>query len=267
MRRPTHRHTRRRTRRVTTAVAAALAALGLALGPAGPAAAGGPTSVLIVNGGSGDAAALHATDPDYAALDKAIGGTGARLDPLLTEEDLGGADARQVRVTWLQHDVHVWRVDTLYPDARGGAVVSRGTGGDAATAQTWRRVEHPGRLGALLGRLGVADRPEEQSGWYMPPQFGTGAAAPEAGGSQPEPASGEGADPARGRAAADTDRAAHREASAATAPGPGTNWWWTLPGLAAGALLATAAPRLYRRHRTAPAERADSRGVLLDLDD
>ncbi|AUH41033.1 hypothetical protein [Streptomyces sp. CMB-StM0423] len=77
----------------------------------------------------------------------------------------------------------------------------------------------------------------------------------------------EGAD--QGSAATDTDRAARREATAAADPdtGPGTNWWWTLPGLAAGALLATAAPRLYRRRRTAPAERADSRGVLLDLDD
>ncbi|MFF0723446.1 hypothetical protein [Streptomyces sp. NPDC004134] len=262
MRRPIHRH----SRRLTAAAAAALTALGLALGLAPPAAAGGPTSVLLVNGGSGEAAALYATHPDYAALDKAIGGTGERVGPVLTEADLGGADARQITVTWLQHDVHVWRVDTVYPDARGGAVVGRGTGGDAATEQTWRRVEHPGRLGSLLGRLGVAQRPEAQSGWYLPPQFGTDAAVPEAGG-RPEPAADEGAAREEGQAAADTDRAARREATAAGPDtGPGTNWWWTLPGLAAGALLATAAPRLHRRRRTAAAERAGSRGVLLDLD-
>ncbi|AZM48243.1 hypothetical protein DMB38_22830 [Streptomyces sp. WAC 06738] len=265
MRRPTRRHTRR-THRLAAAAAAALAALGLVLGLAPPAAAGGPTSVLLVNGGSGDAAALYATHPDYAALDKAIGDAGERVGPVLTEAGLGGADARRITVTWLQHDVHVWRVDTLYPDARGGAVVSRGTGGDAATSQTWRRVEHPGRLGSLLGRLGVAERPEEQSGWYMPPQFGTDAAAPEAGG-LPEPAADAGAEPGEGQAAADTDRAARREATAAGPDaGPGTNWWWTLPGLAAGALLATAAPRLYRRHRTPQDGRAGARGVLLDLD-
>lgn len=264
MRRPAHRH--------TAATAATLAALALAVGTAGPAAAGGPTSALVVNGGSGDAAALYATDPGYAALDKAIGDNGERVDPLLSEADLGGADARQVTVTWLQHDVHVWRVDTLYPDARGGAVVSRGAGEDPTTSQTWRRVAHPERLGALLDRLGVAEPPEEQSGWYMPSQFA--AAPPGADGEAKAPTADEGGTPDEGRvpgtgpaagtAAADGDGARER---AAAAPGPGaaTNWWWTLPGLAAGALLATAAPRLRRRRSASPARPAPG-GELLDLD-
>lgn len=256
MRRPTHRH--------TAATAATLAALVLAAGTAAPAAAGGPTSALVVNGGSGDAAALYATDPGYAALDKAIGDDGERVDPLLTEADLGGADARQVTVTWLQHDVHVWRVDTLYPDARGGAVVSRGAGEDPTASQTWRRVAHPERLGALLDRLGVAEPPEEQSGWYMPSQFA--AAPPDAEAEAEAPAADEGGapDPAAGTAAADGDGARER-AAAAPGPGAGTNWWWTLPGLAAGALLATAAPRLHRRRSASPARPAPG-GELLDLD-
>ncbi|WP_407560675.1 hypothetical protein [Streptomyces sp. 184] len=265
-RRRTQSRTQRRTHRLTAALAATAAALALAVGLAGPAAAGGPTSALLVNGGSGDAAALHATNPDYAALDKAIGDAGEQIDALLTQADFGGADARQVTVTWLQHDVHVWRVDTLYPDARGGAVVSRGTGADAATSPTWRRVEHPERLGSLLDRLGVAEVPEEQSGWYMPSQFGTEAAAPGAGGEEPAPESAEGPNPDADPAAAagsDKDAASGRQATAAPDPGPGTNWWWTLPGLAAGALLATAAPRLYHRRRPAPATRT----ALLDLDD
>ncbi|WBB63622.1 hypothetical protein O7599_14320 [Streptomyces sp. WMMC500] len=264
---------RRLTCRLTAPAAATAAALALAAGLATPAAAGGPTSALLVNGGSGDAAGLYATDPRYAALDKAIGEAGAQIDPLLTEAELGGADARQITVTWLRHDVDVWRVDTLYPDARGGAVVSRGTPEERGTAQTWRRVEHPGRLGALLDRLGVAERPEAQRGWYMPPQF-AGGAATEAGGVEPDPApaaadgSGSDAGPAGSEpAAADADPAARRQATAAPDPGPGTNWWWTLPGLATGALLAAAAPRLYRARRPSPARPADDRGVLLDLDD
>lgn len=265
MRRPTHRH--------TAATAATLAALALAAGTATPAAAGGPTSALVVNGGSGDAAALYATDPGYAALDKAIGDDGERVDPLLTEADLGGADARQVTVTWLQHDVHVWRVDTLYPDARGGAVVSRGAGEDPTASQTWRRVAHPERLGALLDRLGVAEPPEEQSGWYMPSQFA--AAPPDADGEAEAPAAdaggapdeggAPGTGPAAGTAAADGDTGARERAAAAPGPGAGTNWWWTLPGLAAGALLATAAPRLRRRRSASPARPAPG-GELLDLD-
>lgn len=267
MRRPTHRH--------TAATAAALAALALAAGTAAPAAAGGPTSALVVNGGSGDAAALYATDPGYAALDKAIGDDGERVDPLLTEADLGGADARQVTVTWLQHDVHVWRVDTLYPDARGGAVVSRGAGEDPTASQTWRRVAHPERLGALLDRLGVAEPPEEQSGWYMPSQFAVAppdadadgeaeAPAADAGGA-PDEGGAPGTGPTAGTAAADGDTGARERAAAAPGPGAGTNWWWTLPGLAAGALLATAAPRLRRRRSASPARPAPG-GELLDLD-
>ncbi|MFW6725066.1 hypothetical protein ACHZ98_34010 [Streptomyces sp. MAR4 CNY-716] len=263
MRRPTHRH--------TAATAATLAALALAVGTAGPAAAGGPTSALVVNGGSGDAAALYATDPGYAALDKAIGDHGERLDTPLTATDLDDGDGRQVKVTWLQHDIHAWRVDTLFLDAPGGAVVSRGSGEDPGTAQTWRLVEHPERLESLLDRLGVAGRPEEQSGWYTPSQFSREAVAPGAGGGgEPgsAPASGEGADteeggapgtgPAAGTAAAAGDTGARERAAAAPGPGAGTNWWWTLPGLAAGALLATAAPACAaavrpRRHGPPPA--------------
>lgn len=259
MRRPTHRH--------TAATAVTLAALALAVVPAGPAAAGGPTSALVVNGGSGDAAALYATDPGYAALDKAIGDAGERVDPMLGEADLGGADARQITVTWLQHDVHVWRVDTLYPDARGGAVVSRGTGEDVTASPTWRRVEHPERLGSLLDRLGVAERPREQSGWYMPSEFASEGVAPPSEGST-DPAPDAGAAPDAGSAAdtaADGDAGTREHETADSGAGPAENWWWTLPGLAAGALLATTATRL--RRRPPAAAQGAPRGELLDLND
>ncbi|MFW6694659.1 hypothetical protein [Streptomyces sp. MAR4 CNX-425] len=275
MRRPTRRRT------PVTAASALAAAVGLGLGLAGPAAAGGPTSALLVNGGSGDAAALYATDPGYKALDKAIGDTGERLDPLRTDAELGGMDGRRITVTWLQHDVHVWRVDTLYPDARGGAVVSRAAGADATAAtETWRRVAHPERLGSLLDRLGVAEEPEEQRGWYVPRQFGAEGVPPGGGGSPEEEDGGDGAAGGAGGAggtaagppaeAAEAEAAAAPDGDAATAgraaatpdPGPGTNWWWTLPGLATGALLTAAVPRL-RGRRTA----AGPRGVLLDQTD
>ncbi len=248
------------THRLTAPAAAALgAALAVAfaavLALAGPAAAGGPTSVLLVNGGSGDAAALYATDPDYAALDKALGDTGEQIDPMLTEADLGGADARRITVTWLRHDVHVWRVDSLYPDARGGPVVARADGADA-TAETWQRVEHPERLGSLLDGLGVGERPKAQRGWYVPPQFGT--AAP--GELDPRSAADADAGTAPGTAAADGEPGTRERAAAGA--GAGENWWWTLPGLAAGALLAVAAPRLRRR-----ATAAGPRRVLLDRDE
>ena len=59
----------RRTRAVLTLILLVLAALGVVgVGAAGPAVAGGPTSVLLSAPGEGRVAALYYTDADYDAL-------------------------------------------------------------------------------------------------------------------------------------------------------------------------------------------------------
>src|SRR4029079_3373907 len=91
----------------------------LTLLAAGPAVAGGPTSVLLSLPGTGRMNVLHVGSEDYEALAGQVGassgmvpgeeGTGERHDqgPVLT-------------LTWLIHDVQPWRGGELYllPAAR-----------------------------------------------------------------------------------------------------------------------------------------------------
>lgn len=82
-----------------------------------PAGAGGPTSVLLTDPATGEAAALYYSDDAYAELDRLLAG-GERLDG-----EPSGLGASALNVTWLVHDVEPWRTQQLYLDAEGGPVV------------------------------------------------------------------------------------------------------------------------------------------------
>ncbi|MBA2956544.1 hypothetical protein GON03_00745 [Nocardioides sp. MAH-18] len=107
---------------------------------ASPVRAGGPTSVLITDPGSGSATALYSSEPAYGALDRIV--TGAKpLDR--APSDLG---SRSLNLTWMAHDVSPWRTQQLYPDAADGPVV-------VTDGATWSRVTEGNALLALVDEL------------------------------------------------------------------------------------------------------------------
>jgi len=125
------------------------------------ASAGGPTSVLLV-WDDGRSASLTYADPAYEQLMTAIGvepGTPTAPAQPPAGEPTGGS----VTVTWLLHDVQVWRVDEVFPAAPGGPVVGTrlvdlGAGGGYpelfARTPSLHGSADPGALVALLDELG-----------------------------------------------------------------------------------------------------------------
>jgi hypothetical protein len=145
-------------------------AASLVLGLAGSAAAGGPTSVLLVVPGEGRTASLYTGSADYQRLADLVGafsvtcGDAPRSSPPEGGGDDGPAGTTHesgpgVTLTWLMHDVSVWRIDRVYLDADGGPWIS--TQGDVGSEidwtkhPTWHRSSDGKALTALLDRLGV----------------------------------------------------------------------------------------------------------------
>lgn len=143
-----------RTAATTVAVAAAWL---LAAGLAAPAQAGGPTSVLLVVPGGGGTAALYYDEPEYAELARLIGADG-ESDPVRDATGGGHETGSAVTVTWLIHDVQVWRVDRIYlggPDGPWVASQVRYDGDIWEVPVSWYRPAQPKALLALLERLGL----------------------------------------------------------------------------------------------------------------
>jgi hypothetical protein len=202
----------------STTAAAALAAL---LAFSTPAAAGGPTSVLVVSPHSGETAALYATSDRYTRLERLLGEPveTSAAGPRESEGPVNAGAGRQINATWMIHDVSVWRVDRIYPDAEAGKVWIRtaSSHGDARQRPDvekgyWHMAEKPAELTALLGDLGVmsprkgglgsVDHPPD-----IPPLSGTSSSA-----------------------------------SAGAA-----DWWWNASGFAAGICMGCGGTMLMRR--------------------
>ncbi|MDX3071915.1 hypothetical protein [Streptomyces sp. MI02-7b] len=211
-----------RFRRFVTWAGVTGAALGALLTGAGPATAGGPTSVMLVAPESGKAAAIYTTSPDYQTLDASIGREpAASAPPSLTDVEAGGQ--RQVTVTWLVHDVSVWRVDFVYPDAAGGPWIHTREVGEKGLPEqgVWHHAAQPKALGALLGRMGL-----------LGPDKGLGVSAP---------------DYPFGVAQGSSPAASSPAPAAAEDTAGGTDWWLSLPGLGAGLALGSAGTLLASR--------------------
>jgi hypothetical protein len=140
------------------------------IGFAGSAAAGGPTSVLLVVPGEGRTASLYNGSAEYDKLAQLVGAFGTptgSTTPPKTADDLGASGTNDasgpgVTLTWLIHDVQVWRVDRVYLKADGGPLISTQTqqdGGDLLTGKpTWRTLTTGAKeLTALLDSLGVGN--------------------------------------------------------------------------------------------------------------
>ncbi len=150
--------------RAAAAVTAALSMLLVPVLAAGPALAGGPTSVLLSAPAIGHTASLYTSDPEYTALAELVGASMALGTP---DEQAGSTDparshnaGNQVTLTWLIHDVSVWRVDRVYVDAAGGPWISTqqaigGTDSIWDAPETWHRATEPKALAQLLGSLGL----------------------------------------------------------------------------------------------------------------
>ncbi len=136
---------------------AALSALAAPVALAPTAAAGGPTSVLLVDPTTGRTAALYITDPDYALLEQQVAAE-PQGEPQKVDESLGDrGQGEAVTVTWLIHDVSVWRVDRIFYTAPGGTWVLTQTAIDGrdpfAVTGFWHRPASAVQLRAMLDRI------------------------------------------------------------------------------------------------------------------
>lgn len=229
----------RRFRELVAALGALAMAVAVVLLSAPVAAAGGPTSVLVVSPESKETAALYYSDEEYGELQHLLGEatSGTREEP----PGLGVGSGRQINVTWLVHDVSPWRVDRVYPDAARGGEVWIHTANDVpqSTNGYWHKAEQPDKVRALFKSLGVLGKSSGAgSGAVYPAPWQTEDAAAPA----PTP----------------TDQSA---ATTAATLGAGTDWWWAIPGAAAGAVLALALRPLVPgvRRRLSPARRRAER--------
>ena len=200
---------------------------------AGPASAGGPTSVLLVVPGTGQTASLYTSDADYAALAELVGtfeapGSTGTVGPTTPSPAFGTG----VTLTWLMHDVWVWRVDRVYLDADGGPWISTQTATDGASTITdsplaWHTAARGKELAALLDRLGVSPNP-----------LGVGPAA---------------------TAAAEVTPTTEPRADTGTREPGAAGLVWGLAGLALGVALTMAKMRLLPTSRIAGGEHTTTR--------
>lgn len=205
-----------RVRQLTASVGALAAAPALMMWGASPASAGGPTSVLVVSPESEETASLYYSDANYRSLEELLGPSdkGTRDKP--PEADL--ASVRLVNVSWMVHDVTPWRVDRVFmADAGQDAWIHTAERFNASPNGLWHRAEDPTDLYKTLYSLGV-----------MGERSGTGSAP----GIYPAPWETEQAEPGKDQAPAVS------ETRAAPATDDGTDWWWAIPGVVAGAVLA-----------------------------
>ncbi len=113
--------------------------------------AGGPTSVLLVDHQSERAGALTAAQPDYARLEQLM----ATRMPLGVAEPSWETDRQLVRITWLLHDVDVWRTNIIAETADGTLWNCAAMSFEGPMPEcSWGVVESPVGLRELLGRLG-----------------------------------------------------------------------------------------------------------------
>lgn len=222
-------------------LATAVAALVLVCSAmASPAVAGGATSVLLVSPESAEATALHHSDKRYRELELLL--------PDLDEAGLAEPDAkaeldgrRHINITWMAHDVHPWRLDRIYPYSGDGGLWIQMTVDPPSTKSRWHKAESPAALLRLLKSLGLMGPLSRDATGGIHPE-----ALEDSSATQKSLASGA---PTGDSAASGPDGTNIAPVSSA-GPGLTENWWWAVPGLAAGALLALLLRPLAPRLRT-----------------
>ena len=132
----------------------------------GTAMAGGPTSALLVSPGGEVATGLYYSDQEYGMLQELLaepptGATSAATGVSETASDY-------ITVTWLIHDVTVWRIDRVFLPAKGEPLIVTqdvwDTSGDATgmfpgqngnASARHHRSPDPAALTSLLEELGL----------------------------------------------------------------------------------------------------------------
>ncbi|MEU9398629.1 hypothetical protein [Streptomyces sp. NPDC048242] len=187
------------------------ATVGLVLWAASPAAAGGPTSVLVASPESQQTTSLYNSDKEYETLLRLLGPENKGARKLPPEATMDMSYARQINVTWMAHDMAPWRIDRVFPvDTKPGTVwIHTVRDLPESTNGYWHRAERGAELTALLKKLGV-----------MGTRTGDGYAGVFPGPWQSESA---------------TPRPAVARASGSSAPDRLTHgMWWAAPGLVLG---------------------------------
>ncbi|MFF1816525.1 hypothetical protein ACFVWG_04470 [Kribbella sp. NPDC058245] len=198
---------------------------------AAPAYAGGPTSVLL--SAPPRVVALGYDDLRYSELQALTSLEGASKEPDSPDHQSGNF----VRAAWLIHDMNVWRIDIIYPDAPGGPWIATSESSDGSALDgsallgkpVWHRSPEPVALTKLLASLKLL--PGDLDGQrflggpttldYSPP------ASPPVADAQPAP----------------------QPQAQVVATSVFTGWRWILPGVLVGAALAWAAGRFLRQRR------------------
>lgn len=201
----------------------------------GSASAGGPTSAIVVNPANESAGALYHPDAKYETLLEALSTTAEDGKPTPSSVGEGPGSPSTVNVTWLIHDVSVWRVDRVDIQPDGTVWVrtyevdlNTASGIDWASEPPWQQVSNPQAVIGVMNQLGVLDK--TVGGIAEDP--GTADAAALAG--TPEPGSGR-----------------------------TLGWWWVLPSVAVGVVVGI----LGRPHLAALLRRRSEPGPRQQLSD
>ena len=165
--------------RVRTVLIALATTAMTALISASSATAGGPTSVIIVNPSTGVANALYYDDADYRILHDALApASGMSVERPAALDSGTGHSA--INITWLVHDVEVWRIDQVRVDLKYVWVKTTTIAGPApyeADSQ-WHVAAGPDAAIGVLDRLGVLSGELKASGGWELTESGPEAAAP-----------------------------------------------------------------------------------------
>jgi hypothetical protein len=185
-----------------------------------PAEAGGPTSVLLSAPSVPKVVAAGYEDATYAKLQE-LTATDSNDKPGSGHDHESGSF---VRATWLIHDMMVWRLDIIYPDAPGGVWIAttQDTGsGQLSEQPVWHRATDSVQLTKLLDVLGLIGNDDNFFGGGGPTSLPQGVPA------------------------AETPAAATVKAEQGALSG----WRWTIPGFALGAVAAWLTTRLLPKRR------------------
>lgn len=203
---------------------------------AGAAQAGGPTSVLLVSPSQQRATALYYSDPEYDQLFNLLDGADPGPNSAGATSPPTGISGEYVTVTWLIHDVSIWRVDRIMlplGDGEPWIVTEQSAGGPLSLdgmypgeagndTAVWHLSPDPEALTGLLAGLGL-------TGTVVRPLAGSPAAETVA------------AEPVLASVAPQAVNSETNQVdSAARAAGP---WWWLIGGLCAGVFLTGVAVR------------------------
>lgn len=137
--------------------------IALLAGPVPTARAGGPTSVMLANPATHRVAALGYDDPDYDRLADLVGLHDVQPDDAATPTPSPSAVTpdftRQVRLTWMIHDMTVWRLDVIHQTEDGSWMIETRQSSDGSdvwqATPVWHRPADPAALFELLRDSGL----------------------------------------------------------------------------------------------------------------